>query len=59
MSLNSPMEDTYIGSGEVDDQIQSYKEQLIKETAEIEYKNGVITQACRDALFNYEVEITD
>ena len=29
MSLNSPMEDAYIGSGEVDDQIQSYKEQLI------------------------------
>lgn len=38
---------------------KKYKEQLIKETAEIEYKNGVITQACRDALFNYEVEITD
>lgn len=36
-----------------------YKEKLIKETAEIEYKNGIITKACRDALFNYEVEITD
>lgn len=38
---------------------KKYKEKLIKETAEIEYNNGIITKACRDALFNYEVEPTD
>ena len=29
MSINSPFEDIYLGSGEMEDQIQSYKEQLI------------------------------
>ena len=29
MSLNSPFEDIYLGNGEMEDQIQSYKEQLI------------------------------
>lgn len=38
---------------------KKYKENLIKKTAKIEYENGIITKACRDALFNYEVEITD
>ena len=28
-SINSPFEDIYLGSGEMEDQIQSYKEQLI------------------------------
>lgn len=38
---------------------KQYKENLIKSTAETEYKNGVISKACRDALLKYEVEITD
>ena len=29
MSLNSPFDDIYLGNGEMEDQIQSYKEQLI------------------------------
>ena len=29
MGINSPFEDIYLGSGEMEDQIQSYKEQLI------------------------------
>ena len=29
MGMNNPFEDIYLGSGEMEDQIQSYKEQLI------------------------------
>lgn len=36
-----------------------YKENLIKEIADIEYKNGTITKKCRDAMCSYIVEIDD
>ena len=36
-----------------------YKENLIKQVAEVEYKNGNITEKCYKAMMNYEVEITD
>ena len=40
-------------------QYKQYKENLIKETADIEYNNGIISKKCRDALYKYKVEITD
>lgn len=36
-----------------------YKEDIIKQVAEIEYKNRNITKDCYEAMMNYEVEITD
>lgn len=36
-----------------------YKENLIKQVAEIEYSKGTISKKCYDAMMNYEVEITD
>lgn len=36
-----------------------YKENLIKQIAEIEYNNGNITGQCYEAMMNYIVEITD
>lgn len=36
-----------------------YKEELIKQVAQIEYNNGNITKRCYEAMMNYEVEITD
>lgn len=38
---------------------KEYKENLIKEIADIEYKNGTITKKCRDAMYEYIVEIND
>lgn len=38
---------------------KSYKEKIIKQVAEIEYKNGNITKDTYEAMMNYEVEITD
>jgi hypothetical protein len=38
---------------------KKYKENLIKEIADIEYKNGTITKKCRDAMYSYIVEIDD
>ena len=38
---------------------KSYKESLIKQVAEREYKSGNITETCYNAMMNYEVEITD
>ena len=38
---------------------KKYKEKLIKETAELEYKKGIISKKCRDALYKFEVETTD
>ena len=38
---------------------KEYKERLIKEIAELEYKQKNITERCYDAMINYEVEITD
>lgn len=36
-----------------------YKEDIIKQVAETEYKNGNITRDCYEAMMNYEVEIDD
>lgn len=36
-----------------------YKENIIKQVAQIEYNNGNITKRCYNAMINYEVEITD
>lgn len=36
-----------------------YKENIIKQVAESEYKNGNITEECYQAMMNYEVEIDD
>ena len=36
-----------------------YKEDLIKQVAEIEYKNGNITKGCYQAMMDYRVEIDD
>ena len=36
-----------------------YKEDIIKQVAEIEYKAGNITEECYKAMMNYEVEIDD
>ena len=38
---------------------KAYKENIIKQVAEIEYKNGNITKDTYEAMMNYEVEITD
>ena len=38
---------------------KSYKENLIKEIARLEFNNGNITERCYCAMMNYEVEITD
>lgn len=50
-SYNSPEEAFLI--------YKTYKEDLIKQVAEIEYEAGNITKQCYDAMMNYEVEITD
>ena len=36
-----------------------FKENIIKQVAEIEYKSGNITKQCYEAMMNYEIEITD
>lgn len=38
---------------------KKYKEDLIKQIAQIEYDNGNITEKCYNAMMNYQVEITD
>lgn len=38
---------------------KNYKEDLIKQIAQIEYDNGNITEKCCNAMMNYQVEITD
>lgn len=38
---------------------KKYKEQIIKQVAEIEYEKGNITKQCYEAMMKYEVEITD
>lgn len=38
---------------------KSYKEDIIKQVAQIEYAKGDITEQCYRAMMNYEVEITD
>lgn len=50
-SYNTPEEAFYV--------YKNYKENLIKQVAEIEYNKGNITERCYNAMMNYEVEITD
>ena len=38
---------------------KEYKENIIKEIADIEYNKGTITRKCRDAMYAYKVEIDD
>lgn len=38
---------------------KSYKEDIIKQVAKIEYENGNIIRKCYEAMMNYEVEIDD
>lgn len=38
---------------------KKYKEDLIKQVAQLEYSNENITEKCYNAMMNYEVEITD
>jgi hypothetical protein len=38
---------------------KQYKENLIKQIADIEYNNQTITKECRDAMYAYKVEIDD
>lgn len=38
---------------------KKYKEDIIKQVAEIEYKDGNITKQCYDAMMKYKVEIDD
>lgn len=38
---------------------KTYKENIIKQVAEIEYSKGNITKQCYEAMMKYEVEITD
>ena len=38
---------------------KSYKEDVIKQVAEVEYRVGNITKECYEAMMNYEVEIDD
>lgn len=38
---------------------KGYKENIIKQVAQIEYDNGNITKECYEAMMNYEVEIDD
>lgn len=50
---------TYNTAKEAFEAYKKYKENLIKEIADIEYKNGSITKKCRDAMYVYKVEIDD
>lgn len=38
---------------------KKYKENLIKQIAQLEYNKGNITEKCYNAMMNYQVEITD
>lgn len=38
---------------------KEYKENLLKEIAEKEYKAGTISKECRDGLMRYQIEVTD
>ena len=50
-NYNTPLEAFYA--------YKYFKEDLIKEIAEIEFYKGNITKKCYDAMINYKVEITD
>lgn len=53
----------YIGSYETSEDAfqayKNYKENLIKQMAQEEYRKGNITKKCYDTMMNYQVEITD
>ena len=51
-TFKTPEESFYLG-------YKPYKEEIIKQVAEIEYSQGNITKQCYNAMMNYEVEITD
>lgn len=38
---------------------KAYKENIVKQVAQIEYDKGNITKVCYEAMMNYKVEITD
>lgn len=56
-------DDVYLGSFEMSEAAfyayKYYKENLIKQIAEIEYKKGNITKQCYETMLDYKVEITD
>lgn len=62
---NNPLLNKYITIGlystpeEAFQAYKKYKENLIKQIAQIEYDKGNITEKCYDAMMNYKVEITD
>lgn len=51
-SYSTPEKAFYLG-------YKPYKENIIKQVAQIEFDEGNITKECYDAMMNYEVEITD
>lgn len=51
-SYSTPEKAFYLG-------YKPYKENIIKQVAQIEYDNGNITEQCYKAMMKYEVEITD
>ena len=50
-TFDTPLEAFYV--------YKKYKEDLIKQIAQIEYDKGNISKKCYEAMLNYEVEITD
>lgn len=62
---NNPFtrERVYLGSYSTSEKAflayKKYKENLIKQVAEVEYNTGNITKECYGAMIRYEVEITD
>lgn len=59
--LNNPARNlgTFLTMEEAFLRYKTYKEDIIKRIAEIEYAKGTITKQCRDALIAYKVEIND
>lgn len=61
----NPFEDRLVHIGTFDTKEEAfwaykeYKENLIKQVADIEYKNNTITEKCRDAMYSYKVEVND
>ena len=64
-NCTNPIENKLVRIGLFNTEIEAfeaykeYKENLIKEIADIEYDKGTITKKCRDALYAYKVEIND
>lgn len=51
--------DSYNTKEEAFQAYKKYKEDFIKQVAQIEFDKGNITKECYNAMINYEVEITD